>query len=96
MGKEELKVSKISGRKVVWVTWKPIDGKTVYNVYVVIPNSRYLKVEVLGTDVTYRGGDEIGVDSAHRWLDDMVEEDRIQYCVNAIKRIIENCGKVLN
>ena len=95
MEKEELMVSQISGKKVIWVTWKPIDGKIVYNVYVIIPNSRYLKLGVLGTDVTYREDDEIGVDTAHRWLEDKPEENKIQYCVNAIRRIIEKCERVL-
>jgi len=97
MGKEQevLKVSKVFGRKIIWITWQPIGGNTVYNVYVIIPNSRYLKLEVFGTDVTYREDDEIGVDTAHRRIEDKGDVEKIRYCVNAIKRIIEKCERVL-
>ena len=92
---DKTKLIKVLGRKVTLLSWTPVGSNIVYNAYVTIPNSRYLKLDVLGTDATYRNGDEIGVDSVHRRLDDKSEEEKTRYCVNAIKRIIEKCERVL-
>ena len=85
----------ILGKKVVIVSWTPRDGDIIFNAYVIIPNSRHLRLEILGNDATYRDGDEVGVDSAHRWLEGRSSYRKIRYCLNAVKRVIENCRVVL-
>lgn len=94
MGYTTRKEIMVLGYKVILTFWGSMKER-VYNAYVTIPGSKYFRGSVVGPDVTYRKGDEMGVDSTHTWLQGKSNVERREDCLKAIRRIIENCKKVL-
>lgn len=75
--------------------WEAPDGKVIYNAYVEIPNSQYLRTSYIGYDASYRDGDVIGVDTNHKCYDGYSGAELAIIALEMIQRIIERCELVL-
>jgi len=67
----------------------------LYNAYVEIPNSKYLKQSYVGYDATWREDDVLGVDTMENWLENKPEHVKLRYALDKITRIIQRCVDVL-
>ena len=85
----------VLGFEVSTCSTKMYDGSINVNAYVTIPNSRYLKSEYLGSDATFRDGDEIGVDTGRPYQRDWTEAKKIINAVKQIEGIIVQCNLAL-
>jgi hypothetical protein len=72
---------------------EPVD--VVYNAYVEIKNSRYLKKSYIGYDITLQEDDILGVDSAKNWASEYEEHDKLRIVLDQIQGVIEKVLEVL-
>ena len=67
--------------------------------YATLKNSRYLSDSYLGGDlceITYREGDEVGIDTNNWYYRDMDKSALLQSAIRQIQSVIENWMSVIN
>ena len=94
-GPAEWKRLNILGCEVSIYRWPCGDGKIMFNAYAVIPDSQFLDSLALGNP-TFRDGDEVGVDTAHKFNDTQPEGEKLMCALNEIEKIIMKAGAILD
>ena len=91
--KTKLADMNIHGHSVSIHRWEGSNGNPIYNAYVTIQNSRYIKLPE--GICTYRNEDEVGVDTGKTYQKDYSETKKLLIAIEEITKLIEICQDTL-